>query len=99
MFSCEKNYSCCNYQYADALDELWVEGRDCPHLIEVGSVVHVHWIWRTDSTGERECVCSSCGGELPYTFTGGTVEHPFVEKEYIGETNYCPHCGARMVEE
>lgn len=62
-------------------------------------VIHAHWLWRTDFTGERECVCSSCRGELPYTFTGGTIDDPFIKKEYIEETDYCPHCGAKMDEE
>lgn len=98
MFICEKSGNCCNYKYADKLSDLDAEDRDCPYLIEVASVVHAHWVWKTNSTDERECVCSNCDEELPYTFKGGTIDSPYIEKEYIStdEVYFCPHCGARM---
>lgn len=90
MFFCCKNYNCCNYKYADKLDDLPIEDRECDYLIEAEPVIHAHWKWH---------ICSNCKGELPYTFTGGTVDEPFIKKEYIEETDYCPHCGAKMDEE
>ena len=86
MFSCEKNYSCCNYQCANTLDDLWVEGRDCPHLVEVGSVVHAHWI---EDHGWYSHHCSNCNRSTKdYVREDGDL--------YDMIFNYCPNCGAKM---
>lgn len=69
MFICEKNYSCCNYQCADILDDLDDEARECSHLIEVAPVVHAHWI---EIPNAKHCHyrCSSCeiGHRVPYNY-------------------------------
>lgn len=92
MFVCEKNSSCigCNYQYADRLDQIDEEFRDCSRLIEVKEVKHASWIkderQQRDDGEIYDYCCSLCRGAAP-------------EGEYGNHdvfTDFCPHCGATM---
>lgn len=56
MFVCDKNFSCCDYQYADKITDLDAEARICPHLLEVAYIIHAHWIPSINTT----VVCSHC---------------------------------------
>lgn len=82
MFVCEKNWSCigCNYQYADRLDQIDEEFRDCDRLIEVQEVKHGRY------TEKRRC--SNCGSGIP---TDDTLD--YIPREAV---RYCYFCGARM---
>ena len=86
MFVCEKSSSCigCNYQYADRLDQIDEEFRDCSRLIEVQEVRHGKWFFTDfyDSHKNPIYQCSVCMKEV--------ADH------YIDNHKYCLHCGAKM---
>ena len=92
MFICEKNSSCigCNYQYADRLDQIDEEFRDCGRLIEVKEVKHAKWIkderQRRDDGEIYDYCCSLCKGAASKGEYGN----------YDVFTDFCPHCGAKM---
>lgn len=58
MFICDKNFSCCNWQYSDRLDDIDEEFRDCDKLLEVEVVRHGKWMPDCDLE-----YCSECKGE------------------------------------
>ena len=86
MFICEKNHSCCDFQYWDRPEDVEQEAKECGHLIEVVPVVHGRWVQVIchvefeDGFVDRlyEC-CSRC-----HTPNGRKT------------SDYCPNCGARM---
>ena len=91
MFVCKKNSSCigCNYQYADRLDQIDEEFRNCGSLIEVQEVKHgrwkrkeIHTVWGI----HWEYECTNCGIICP----ASAHYH-----ELVGH-DYCPYCGAKM---
>lgn len=86
MFVCEKFWACigCNYQYADRLDQIDEEFRDCERLIEVEEVKHAHWNIHTDEDGIYG-ICSNCHRGTDFSHYG---------KAYP----ICPHCGAKIDE-
>ena len=86
MFICEKNSSCigCNYQYADRLDQISEEFRDCSSLIEVQEVRHAKWV-STDMYDAHYIPIFEC-----------TNCHREVADEFIKNHSYCLHCGAKM---
>ena len=51
--------------------------------MEIAEVVHGRWIMPKDS---YDIVCSACGGSCWY----------YDYDQTIGESNYCPNCGADM---
>ena len=88
MFICEKNSSCigCDYQYADKLEDIDEEFRDCGNLTEVTRVVHTKWI---KNKAGLLC-CDNCGAIRPYDiseFNPDNIEY--------WDCNYCPKCGAK----
>ena len=66
MFVCDKNWSCigCNYQYADRLDQINEEFKDCNNLIEVEPVKHGKWVHRKGGV-HFPFMCSLCGEASP----------------------------------
>ena len=56
---------------------------------DVAPVVHAHWTNTIDRWHDGETYCSACGGEAGAEYGRYT---------YL-ETEYCPHCGARMDEQ
>ena len=89
MWVCEKNYDCidCPKKYEDC---------ECDYWIEVEPVRCGHWIekewedfenWKDDGWKHSHwsITCSICNKEFYYGINNN-------------KTNYCPNCGARMVE-
>ena len=60
MYICDKNYSCCNYQYWDNTDDIDDDTKDCPHLIKVRPVNRGHWIAYNLINGHLCAECSQC---------------------------------------
>lgn len=82
MFVCDKNFSCCDYQYWDTVEDIEQDAKECGHLIEVEPVRHGQWkfdinpythTWNYKCSGKDGCGC-------------------FV----TDDTDYCPNCGAKM---
>ena len=84
MFRCGKNQHCCSWEYADRVENIEEDCRDCGNLYEVGRVVHGKWInsGTYDAHKQPIYMCSACNGE--------------VADYYIKKHKYCLHCGARM---
>lgn len=66
MFVCDKNYSCCNHQYWDRVEDVEQEAKECGHLIEVAPVRHGRWIKDAPYRDEDGYIvyqfyCSECG--------------------------------------
>lgn len=104
MFSCDKGSSCvgCDWKFADNIEDIDPEFRDCSNLTEVAPVRRGEWFYYND-----KLCCSCCNEEAHYISTFqeqfdydwnenlipcGYEEH----RDYI-ETPYCPHCGAKMI--
>lgn len=84
MFVCEKDYSCCGFQYWDRWEDVEQDAKDCGHLIEVAPVVHGRWIWKGRNSG---WICSEC--------ESGCMLN--CESDWY-KSDFCPHCGADMRE-
>lgn len=56
---------------------------DTAPIFDAEVVVHGHWVMPKESYG---FVCSVCGGSCWY----------YDYDQTIGESNYCPNCGAKM---
>ena len=59
------------------------------------SVVHAHWIHKTDEYGIDTITCSKCKEEgdissFDYYYRGGKIR--------TADSKFCPHCGALMDE-
>lgn len=65
---------------------------DAP-TVDAVPVRHAKWIYGEDCVAMCDGYrCSNCGFFVPWDY-----QHKFIS--YIEEYNYCPNCGARMVEE
>ena len=61
--------------------------------VDAVPVRHAKWIYGEDCVAMCDGYrCSNCGFFVPWDY-----QHKFIS--YIEEYNYCPNCGARMVEE
>lgn len=81
LFICEKNYSCCNYQYWDKWEDVEQDSKECGHLVEVVPVKHARW--EKHNGDEYHMYCSNCGNPSA-TITNYTWY------------SFCPVCGAKM---
>ena len=77
-----------NYDKLDAL-EMAIEA------LKNKSVVHAHWIHKTDEYGIDTITCSKCKEEgdissFDYYYRGGKIR--------TADSKFCPHCGALMDE-
>jgi hypothetical protein len=86
MFVCDRNHSCCDFQYWDGWEDVEEEAKECGHLIEVVPVVHGRWI---DAPyiyyGAKRYVCDNCSDDEYWT------------KRFICvREKFCPNCGADM---
>ena len=88
MFVCDKNWSCigCNYQYADRLDQIGEEFRDCDKLIEVQEVKHASWDVVEEGWDNTLYTCSACGESC--------LMLDMTPADNLWD--YCPNCGAKM---
>lgn len=60
--------------------------------VDVEPVRHGHWIIKPiDKMSKYRCACSACG----WSINCDSWRDPFD----LDETEYCPHCGAKMDEE
>ena len=89
MFICDKNWSCCKYQYADRLEDIEEEFRDCNNLIEVAEVKHGRWCCA--ETGY--VTCDKCNQSV---YVGGYTKGETLDIMEKDMFEYCPHCGAKM---
>lgn len=81
MFVCDKNFSCCDYQYWDTVEDIEQDAKECGHLIEVEPVVHGRWIAIKVPNEWDKGQCSACKSTFNSSVWG---------------TNYCPNCGSKM---
>lgn len=88
MFICDKNYHCCNYEYADRKEDLEEEARECEHLIEVEEVRHGKWVLVKPRRNGRNATykCTVCN-QLYSSYYND-----------VQEWTHCP-CGAIMDKE
>ena len=59
---------------------------------DVAPVRHGHWIMKKTSAGASYTVCSHCNASVKYNDEYGTVVMN------LKGANYCPNCGAKMME-
>lgn len=103
MFICERNHSCCNYQYWDRVEDVEQESKECGHLIEVAPVVHGRWIKKHRHRGgfHRYTGLDDMGEQHTIT-VDERVEYDDRYCSACGKQsadnflNYCPHCGVKM---
>lgn len=67
-------------------DGHWV-GEHFVELPELEPVIHAHWVFYEDESGDWWDKCSGCGGKIHN------------EGGYPSDLPRCPHCGAHMDEE
>lgn len=94
MFICEKGSHCigCNYEYADRIEDIGEEFRDCGRLIEVAPVKNAKWI-KNKTSGLL--VCSNCRKTRPYQIS--TLNPGIIE--FYWDCEFCPNCGAKIESE
>lgn len=82
MFVCDTDSSCigCKYRYADRIEDIDEEFRNCSSLIEVAEVRHGKW--------NKAGACSRCGAPIA---TDTTID--YLPRD---EQHYCYFCGAKM---
>ena len=86
-FICEKQGRCCPHEFYDSIEQAITDSEDgvpCDHLIEVAPVRHGRWV--QCKYMDKSAKCSECGGY----YTRFTVNERYPE--------YCPYCGAKMME-
>ena len=80
MFICEKNYSCCDFQYWDSQKDVEPEAKECGHLTEVIPVKRGKWILHKNG----DATCDQCHRWQKDIWDFDTWQ------------NFCGHCGADM---
>ncbi len=91
MFVCEKNFSCCDHQYWDSLDQVEQEAKECGHLIEVAPVVHGVWLKTQEPLGWHDVDCVECSA----CHDSWVVDEDY-GYDFLDFWHYCPNCGAKM---
>ena len=83
MYVCSKNSHCigCNYEYADTLNDIDEEFRECEHLEEIDIVKYSRWVPSRHKHGF--VVCEKCKDEMS-------------EHWELDFWRFCNTCGARM---
>lgn len=93
-FICEKQGRCCPHEFYDSIEQAISDSEDgvpCDHLIEVAPVRHGRWVTTSEEVfpGSSQFLCYS-------------RKHEECGFQYVNmdenEYDYCPNCGAKMME-